>query len=92
MPRSGAGRQAHAQHVAEQDVVEVHVGLDGRVEHDPQREHAGEDHAQERVLLDAAVLLQPAREQRAGHSGEKAPSASGRPSDIGQPTPGSTAC
>jgi hypothetical protein len=32
-----------------------------RVEHDAQREHAGEDHAQERVLLDAAVLLQPAR-------------------------------
>ena len=60
---------ADAQHVAEQDVVEMHVGLDLGEEHEAEPEHAGEHDAHDGVLLDPAVLLEIAGGERAEHAG-----------------------
>ena len=62
-------RPIHAEHVTEQDVVEMQLRLDLGVEHDAEAEHAGEHDAHDRILLDAAVLLQIAGGERADHAG-----------------------
>ena len=58
-----------AERVAEQDVVEVHVGRGRDVEHDAEREHAGEDDAHGGVLLHPAVVLHEAGGAGAEHAG-----------------------
>ncbi|MCY1233767.1 hypothetical protein D9M72_463220 [compost metagenome] len=74
---------ADAEHVAEEDVVEVHVALDLGVEHQPEAEHAGEDHAHHRILLDAAVFLEIAGQKRAGHAGGKGADGKRQADDVG---------
>ena len=63
--------RGHAEHVAEQDVVEMLVGLDLGEEHETEAEHAGEHDAHHRVLLHAAVLLEVAGRQRAAEPGRE---------------------
>ncbi len=75
--------RADAEHVAEQDVVEMHVGLDLDVEHEAEAEHAGEHDAHHRVLLDAAVVLQEAGRERADHAGGKGTDGVGKADDVG---------
>ena len=73
-----------AEHVAEQDVVEMHIALHLYVENEAQPEHAGKDDAEHRVFLDAAVFLEEAGRERAGHArGEGADGERDR-QDIGQ--------
>ena len=76
--------RADAQHVAEQDVVEMHVGLDLGVKHDAEPEHAGEHHAHHGVLLDPAVVAQIPGRQRAEHAGGEGADDQRQASDIGQ--------
>ena len=73
-----------AEHVAEQDMVEMHVGLDLDVEHEAKPEHAREDHAHHRVLLDPAVLLQEAGRGGADHAGGEGADRVGKAEDIGE--------
>jgi hypothetical protein len=49
-----------AQHVADEDVVEVLFGLDLGEQHQPEAEHAREHDAHHRVLLHAAVRFEVA--------------------------------
>jgi hypothetical protein len=77
-------RPRDAEHVAEQDVVEMHVGLDLGVEHDAEAEHAGEHDAHHRVLLDAAVLLEEAGGERAEHAGDEGADGERQAGDVGE--------
>ncbi len=61
----------HAQHVAEQDMVEMHLGLNFGVEQQAEPEHAGEDHAHDRVFLHTAVFFQVTDAHNAGHAGHE---------------------
>ncbi|MNL58198.1 hypothetical protein D3C87_1818160 [compost metagenome] len=61
----------------------MHVALDLGVEHQAETEHAGEDHAHDRILLDAAVFLEIAGEQRAGHAGGKGTDGERQADDVG---------
>ena len=66
--RLGNVAPGHAEHVAEQDMIEVLVAVDLDEEHEAQREHAGEDDAHHRILLHPAVLLEIADAEGAGQS------------------------
>ncbi len=54
-----------AEHIAEQDMVEVLIGLDLGEQHEPEAEHARKHDAHDRVLFYAAVVFQVARKKRA---------------------------
>lgn len=73
-----------AQHVAEQDVVQVLVCLDLGHEHEPKAEHAGEDDAHDSIFFHAAVFLEIAREQRAGEAGGEGADSQGKAGDEGE--------
>ncbi len=83
IPVSTMSRRPTPEHVAEQNVIEMHVALDLDVEHEPQAEHAREDDAHHRVLLDAAVVLQEAGRQRADHAGREGANGIGNSDDVG---------
>ena len=83
-PALGHIAPRHAEHVAEQDVVEMNLGLDLGVEHDAEAEHAGEHDAHHRVLLDAAVLLEVAGRQRAEHAGGECADGERNAGDVGE--------
>ncbi len=76
--------RAHPEHVAEQDMVQVHVRTDPGVDHDPQPEHARKHHPHDGVLLDAAVLGQIAGGERGHHPGTERAEDQRQPEDIGQ--------
>ena len=59
--------------IAEQNMVEMLVGLDLGEQHQAETEHAGEHDAHHRVFLHAAVLLEIAGQQRAGEPCSEGP-------------------
>ena len=75
---------AHAEHVAEEDVIEMHVAVGRGVEDDAEAEHAREDDAHDRVALDAAVVVDEAYGQRAGHAGAEGPERERQAGHVGQ--------
>ena len=83
IPVSTMSREIHAKHVAEQNVIEMHVALDLDVEHQPEPEHAREHDPHHRVLLDAAVLLEEAGRQRADHAGRESADCIGKSDNVG---------
>lgn len=80
---SAMSRSPDAQHVAEQYMIEMHVGLDLDVEHQTEPEHARKDDAHHRILLDAAVVLEETRRDRAEDSGHEGTDRIGQADDIG---------
>ncbi len=72
-----------AEHVAEQDVAEVLVGLDAREHDEADREHAGEDDAHGGVFLDAAVVLEIAGADRGEQPGDERADGDGQADHIG---------
>ncbi|MCY1543246.1 hypothetical protein D9M68_790540 [compost metagenome] len=79
---------ADAEDIAEQDMIEMHVGLDRRVEHDAEAKQAGKHHAHHRIFLDAGVFFEVANREGAAHAGGKGADAQWNADDIGQHHPG----
>ena len=73
-----------AEHVAEQDVIQVLVGLHLGEEDEAETEHAGEHDAHHRVLLNAAVLRQVARRQSTGEAGDESADGKRQPQHEGE--------
>jgi len=83
----GGGQQVcagYAEHVAKEDVIQMHIGADLGVEHETEAEHAREHDAHDRVLLDAAMLRQKASGEGAEHTGAKRPDDERDVEDIGE--------
>ena len=76
-------RSRDAENVAEQDMVEVYVGLDGHVHDQACREHAGEDDAHHRVLLQPRVAVEVAGGKRTCHAGGKCTRSQRHTNDVG---------
>src|SRR5688572_30016576 len=75
------------ENVAEQDVVEVNVALDLDIKDESEAEHPGKDHAENRVLLDPAVVLEEAGGNRRKHAGDEGPDRIGDVDDVGDHYP-----
>ena len=69
-------------------MVQMHVGRELRMDHDPQAEQARHDDAKRGVGLDPAVGIQPSRRQGADHPGDEGPDQQRDPRQIGQDDPG----
>ena len=78
----------HAEHVAEQQVAEVQRGRHAGVEHEAEAEQAGEHHAHRGVLLDPAVVLEPAGARGADEAGDERADRDGQAGDEGEDHPG----
>ena len=57
--------------------------FDLNIEHEAEAEHAGEDDAEHRIFLDAAVLLDEAGQKRADETGDEGPDGERDAGDIG---------
>ena len=71
------------EHVAEQDVIEMHVGLDLDIKDQAKPEHAGENDAHHRILFDTAVIFQETGGESAKHAGREGADREGYADDIG---------
>ena len=72
------------EHIAEQNMVEMDVGLDRYVQHQPGAKHAGEDNPHDGIAFEAAVVVEKTGRHGAEQSGDKRADGEGDADNVGQ--------
>ncbi|STV11340.1 Uncharacterised protein [Klebsiella pneumoniae subsp. pneumoniae] len=63
--------EGYSQHIAEQDMVEMNIGLDRYVQHQSGAKHAGEDNPHDGIALESAVIVEKTGRHGAQQTGDK---------------------
>ena len=72
----------NTKHVTKQDMVEMNIRLDARIENQPERKHSGKHHTHDGIALDPAIFSQIPSCQGTTHASCKRPDYQGEAQQI----------
>ena len=76
--------EGYSQHIAEQDMVEMNIGLDRYVQHQSGAKHAGEDNPHDGIALESAVIVEKTGRHGAQQTSDKRADGEGDADNVGQ--------